>query len=819
MNQKEYSQQVPNSQKGWDYIFRIAADIVTKHGGKVSISRPTDTLKDSIDDMGDTPDIWRNIDNVRVARTVSRDMGSGKSRRDRSSITDGNMTLAKRGMHYAPSRLIGKYCRIFSDQIRRPTSIQVEVFDPEVREKDQFNKFRMLAKVDAANNPKFRQAMELAGTPEMADMRPGEPRDFGEWKVWATGIYKNDQSRSIEILVDTALMVNDYENAIRPMLAAELRDAGVAVLMPYLDQSGRPRVELIPYEHCILPDTTDNWQSMQLGGVCREMTMERIVMEGGGRIPADVLKSMAEQAGGNRFHTWRVWTVYFIDHLEETRGTDGEGLRVILPEGASRDGYTDVKTYTYEVCFEARLLDAGNIKREGTDGMKDWERRFICLHAGLHEDQVRYRDSMRFTRIPLIARAVNMNSMSVRSLTQVLMDMMEPFESLWFQLKKLIPKIIPPGPHFSVAVIQAAIEADGKPWNLKKHLMLFKEEGVSFEKQATMDDPDGNRGASRGVGMNQGVIPEFERIISAMVGILNFVEGAVGFNDATAGKTVAERTAVRTAQMMAAGTQSSITPWTEAMDSIELELFRRMYGCWQNTYRSGRGARLFRQMFGDAVERNVELTIDNDPVSVGISLQIGAKESELADLRAMMQADVAANPGVLSAGDQLEVLRIARRNVALAAQVLSEKVRKNTDDMRKHEMEKIQLDQQKVAMADEAQTRRMQQQQQLDFDLKMQLAQFMEQSKAEIEASRQEHAMSLAEFNGQVQAMLQGEELDSSEREVETMARSAEEVQRDKSRSAERVASEKGRVSERIAGIAAAARERAAKKPPVGKKK
>lgn len=813
---------LPNSQKGREYIIRHAVAILDRHSRGRTVVMPgeqNDPVQRHND--GRSVYIWRNIDGVRAARQFARGLDSGRDWMRQHTMKDSSgKDVTTRGHDFATSKLWVKYCNLFVEQMQRRTSLRVEVFDPEVRRKNAKAKFKVLARIKESLNPDFKRIMSASPVPEAAMMGPGEPQSEQEFTEWSTGEYKDDQSRTIEILVDAARRMNDYDLKIRPRIAEELRDAGIVTVLTELDPYGIPKVSVWPFEETILPDTKDNWANPQFAAVQVNMTIDDIAIAAGSEIPDEYLRAMSKFRNGDRTQTFRVWKVWFIDTLEETYATDQMGNRVEIPEGAPGDGMTDVRRLRVRVVFQCNLVEATGVDLRLPPGSSHWEGRFMPYGAGLCQNQIKYRDSLGQARLPLFAHAVGMEEMRVKSLAQRAMEQAWPFEALWQELKHLIGKIIPPGPFIDSESIQNAISdttVDGNKYDLKARISLLKDEGAFIYDRVDLSDPQGVRPEK--LFLNQGVIPEFTRILDAMNGILQMFEQALGFNEATAARDAEARSAVRNLQMIAAGTTAALSPYTRAMDTIELEIGKRIYGCWQNAYRiAGRTRSIPGQIFGDAVERNVELTIDNDPVSLGFHLDIGATDEDLSILATAMGQSTQADPQALTIADQMYVMELAKRNVKLAARVLGHRIERNKAKAQENQKEMIALDQQKVQMAAEAQMQQMMAKLQAESEMKMGIEQFKAQTLAEIEQMRQTGSMELEQLRGQIQAMLLGEELGSKEGIADGLNESNERMNTESLDSSEREEREKARVQLEVARISADSRAKAASKPPVGKK-
>lgn len=818
MEKEELTTEVPNSAKGADYIIRHAVAIMDRHTKRFTPHPGVQNEPQQRLDDGGTPDIWRNVENVRAARYVARSLNSGKPWRDQHTLRDsGNNEVVTRSNTWAPSRILGKYLALFVEQMMRNTSLRVDVLDPEVREKNAKAKFKVLAKVKESQNPQFKSLMAAAGMPDAAEMPADMPQSEAEWAEWASGVYKDDQSRTIEILNNGALTLNDYWLKIRPRIAEELRDAGIACLLPVLDPYGIPRIHVYPYESCLLPDTNDNWANPQFGAVQTWMTIDEIAVDAGPAMSSEVLREMSRVNQWDRTRKQRVWKVWFVDTLTDTYATDPMGNRVELPEGASEEGMSDIKRQRYKVVFQCNLVDTSSLNLKKRDG-RPWEDRYFAYNPGLADNQIKYRDGMGQARIPLIAVAVDMEEMRVRSLTQRAIDMFEPFEALWFELKKLTSKIIPPGQVLDIEAMEEGHTIDGVVYGIRENIRLLRDEGTVLAKRADITDPLGGKGEK--VMVLPGYVPPFMEILQSMDYILRGVEQALGFNEATAARDTGERTAVRNLQLIAQGTTAALSPWVRAMDTLELELYRRIYGCWQNAYRIfGKTKSIPGQIFGDAVERNVELTIDNDPESLGFSLEVGATAQDLDILAAAMDQAIQADPKAVTIADRMYVMDIARKNVRLAARILTSRIDRNIK--RSHEMQKemVALDQQKIAQAAEAQMQQIAQKIQMEADSKIALEQFKSQVMAEVKEREYQHKMEIEQLKAMLNASVVAEELDSDERIAEGLNKSNEAMNRESVEASEREARIKAGTSVETARIAADARRNAASKPPVGKKK
>lgn len=716
---KSPTRALSNSEKDWRYVANIMRVFGQRHGGYCSVQYPVVQNGElpPPDPNGISLNIWNNWLEIAHNRAFvtgtdsplrHKKVHSGTSPAADDVKISENLWRASTNWHL---RVIDKIMLGIED---RATDIIVTALDKESLDRATRERFMQKARIVAAENPQLKAQSEAMGVP--MKIPAGQPQDLMEWQLFAGEDIKDAAAMTIELALSHCNVVDRYMDIVRPAMARELLTTGIVVLATVSDANGMPVTKVIPLEEAILLETKDNWARPRVMGFYEDLSYEDVIERTGDfsdKQLARVRKLCADRANGSMswtnsspkpdlLGTVRVMTLFFMDTNKLTTGEGPDGFR--RPIDPSEAGeYSNVKARHYEVCYQgSMIMENWAMPSWDEETINDEEKGPLCWGCGHAAGSQRMKSALGRVRMPMVARALRMNNMVVKAPAAVARAHYEPINALAYKIYDMVHGIRKPGIKFNPDDLIGLKDGDGK--NLMKPidvLKLYIDENILMVNDIVSDESQSVRRRGDGVQPLEARIGPIAELMDMLRGLLSLFEMAMGFNDASVGNTMGERTAARNMQAMQLATDRSQEPLHKVQDFVETEACLSRYGVLQDLVKSGRNVEIPERLMGPAGMQIVKFTADIDPGDIGLRLQVRMGEAERQAILDSLGQDKA--QGLITSDEFIEAVNTPNLKQMMVRLKYRRDKREEAQQQRQLEIQA--KDQEKVAMANEGQAK------------------------------------------------------------------------------------------------------------------
>lgn len=715
---KSPTRALSNAEKDWRYVANIMRAFGQRHGSYCSVQYPVVQNGElpPPDPNGISLNIWNNWLEIAHNRAFvtgtdsplrHKKVHSGSSPAANDEKISENLWRASTNWHL---RVIDKIMLGIED---RATDIIVTALDKESLDRATRERFMQKARIVAAENPQLKMQSEAMGVP--MKIPAGHPQDLMEWQLFAGEDIKDAAAMTTELALAHCNVVDRYMDIVRPAMARELLTTGIVVLATVPDANGMPVTKVIPLEEAILLPTKDNWARPRVMGFYEDLSYEDVIERTGDfsdKQLARIRKLCSDRSTGGMswvgntpkpdlLGTVRVMTLFFMDTNKLTTGEGPDGFR--RPIDPSEEGeYSNVKARYYEVCYQgSMIMENWAMPSWDEETINDEEKGPLCWGCGHAAGSQRMKSALGRVRMPMVARALRMNNMVVKAPAAVARAHYEPINALAYKIYDMVHAIRKPGLKFNPDDLIGFRNPDGTTMSQMDILKLYIDENILMVNDVVADTDQSVRRRGDGVQPLDARIGPIGDLMEILRGMLSLFEMAMGFNDASVGNTVGERTAARNMQAMQMATDRSQEPLHKVQDFVETEACLSRYGVLQDLVKSGRNVEIPQRLMGPAGTQIIKFTADIDPGDIGLRLQVRMSEAERQAIIDSLGQDKAA--GLITSDEFIEAVNTPNLKQMMVR--LKYRRDKREEAAQRNKLESQKLDQEKVTMANEGQAK------------------------------------------------------------------------------------------------------------------
>lgn len=722
------SQNRPDSEKDGKYVLEY---IKAMH--KQWCGYPNQAYSDSGSAISGTWNIYASPWEMAKLRAFSRALNNGDANRKAHQLNDADSNGAQTAMkiHWDPSMEQWKPMNvIFQALAMRDTKLTAYAIDRQSVDARTAARYERLAKVHRANDPQVAQMNAMMGVD--GGIPANEPQTVEELDIHESMGPKDEQTVALTQAV--ALMHNKtrYSSRVRPRIAEELRDTGIAVVFTKVMASGLPVSSVVRIEDAVLPWCEDGrFEDMPWCGIIEFMLPGEVVAEVGsawGKEERDAVYELAKTtsctdgrtyANNGTYMTYRrtgrvaVFRGWFKDTnkfpISQRKGRNGNTVYKV-GEAEGKRWKTD--RTDYEVVYQGNWVIGTHDGPDGPTGKNK------CLYwgCGLASDMARMREEPYTTRLPITVRAYNMTDMRNTSIAKIAMIKCIEIEELYIKLRDAIRKSIPPGlGPYNVQALIRSMEGLSMPGvTMVSHLIeMFSQTGSVPYVERDLDDPqaDFSRTTTPLFSPHAGFIGDVERLSAQIDWHKNELFQTLGLNDASLGNTAETRTAVGALKIQMQGSSAALGFLFDCFDRIEEQVALQEYGMLQCSLLAGYeltgrvGGDGLSKMFGAPAEKYLRFAAENDPGQVGIQVRQQMTDEQKMQLNEAL--DISIRSLQITAVDKYFIMQAEDYGVAI--HLLKSRIELNEKRKHQQQMELMksqgdaQLQAQQLAMQTEQQ--------------------------------------------------------------------------------------------------------------------
>lgn len=543
--------------------------------------------------------------------------------------------------------------------------------------------------------------VEAANHPEIAP-QVGEPEDMEQLAMTIDFGYKNNKALQSEMAVD---YLHQYNNASREDKAVVMSeyDFGIGGYKAWVDDNGIPRYRAINPEslivsYCEKPDFSDAmfigevidvnlvdlapyFSAVEMAVIC-----DKVKGQYGNPTTFDQLKK-------NFYENFKVQVV----DLEFLSYDTTVYKQKLDKRGNVRFGKTDYqdidKTTNVHHSGEAEPKYLKNTKKNlyrtkwivGTSMMYDY---------GLAKNQPRKLSSWWDVSFSFVIEAWNFYKMQFAGVTERLIPLADEYHETRMKLQNIKKKLIP----YSISINESALENvnfgnGGEKWSTKQLLDFFFQNYILLHRTDDLDDANGGKQPNPIDVKVTGMVADLLSIRQEMDRIKLDCMDMAGLNEVTTGNAN-PRMLTTGLELANQATNESLSLISESTKSLKFRLSDLLIQLLQCAVANNKVTILHKAMGSDTVK-----TFDIDPEIANREFGIFMQEAATMQDRQMLLQDLNLkdSQGLIDPSDKIMVWSC--RNVKQAGYLLAYKVRKRKEQAEKHELEKINLNNQGASQA------------------------------------------------------------------------------------------------------------------------
>lgn len=713
------SKERPNSEKDAKYILAWGRAILAKQRSLVMAGAMLD------DNTGRVPNLYNNYMLTNEVRQFTRCLNDVARYKRVFALNspEANNILTGRQMQWKTPMDQGPYFdRLRDILVNRDTDAVATVLDPQAKDAHIDGLLEMKAALVLSTDEAVRGASESMGI----DVAPAanEPQDLTEFDLFQRMGSKPAVAATVELTMQAWRNLVDYQRAVRRPMADSLIDDNITIVVLWMNNMGIPIPMPVRYENCLIPWTSNNFQTMPTFAVRVFMTPSEIMAEMGDDCTPAVRRRLQKMGYRQSMQSVNMVSPLFGSGTILNPNINEDGIEVIkfwfmdyntfdvaerkddgtamLADKSMDPSEYEFRRNQYDVVYQGCFLPNTS---DGKDGEVDHDKELGSISWGcrMAYNAPRQRKEIWKTRIPVAIGTYDMNNMTCLSLGARMMAAYEPVIMASLEMKALILNIIPPMIIVKEEWLNNVTAHDGSGQAKRSDIIKAAlQGGVLVVNTRNPDNPDDKGDDIKvGIQINDAFIPDFSRLSALIDYEMARFERIAGFNESNNGGTVDERTAVRNMNMMAKSQARALKPVTDCMDQLETDIYRIVYGMMQCSLVAGKEIDWIGPMIGEASARVARLTYDTDPGWMGIEVKAMSTEEERLELEeALSQAAV---DGTITVDERLAIRGM--RNTALASEILAVRREKREKTAQQNQMAAIQQQSQGQAQVVEMQAK------------------------------------------------------------------------------------------------------------------
>lgn len=394
--------------------------------------------------------------------------------------------------------------------------------------------------------------------------------------------------------------------------------------------------------------------------------------------------------------------------------------------------------------YEKRDMDGGGFVVGKTDKKKKGDREYhedrrndvfrckwiidtdVVYDFGLENDMVKKASRYWDACLPFIMHAPNLHNMETTSIVEELVPIVDAIHLAWYKLQNVVAQARPRGIEIEIGALEdVPLQGNGETLTPLQLIDLFNKKGILVYRRIDASGNVSNYSPIRE--LNNGLGTEAQEYFALISNHFGLIKNFIGLNDITDGSTPDERTLNGVASLAAEATNNAL----HHIFNAEKSLFERLYdNAAARIYDSiiFKKSEYYTDAVGETIYGSLSKMEHKALRELGVRVEFAPSDNERQKLE--LDANQAMVAGQITLSDKYEVMSID--NLKMAQQVLAYRIKKNTEEAHKRDMEKIQAttDQQKqsVLIAEEEKRKTLEMEVQLksallqqEYQLKMQL--------------------------------------------------------------------------------------------------
>jgi hypothetical protein len=322
--------------------------------------------------------------------------------------------------------------------------------------------------------------------------------------------------------------------------------------------------------------------------------------------------------------------------------------------------------------------------------------------------------------------APNLHNMETTSIVEELVPIVDAIHLAWYKLQNVVAQARPRGIEIEMGSLEdVPLQGNGETLTPLQLIDLFNKKGILVYRRIDASGNVSNYSPIRE--LNNGLGTEAQEYFALINNHFGLIKSFIGLNDITDGSTPDERTLNGVASMAAEATNNAL----HHIFNAEKSLFERLH---DNAASRIYDSITFKKSdyYYDAVGKTIHehlIKMEHKPLrELGVKVDFAPGDNERQKLEIDANQSIAS--GQITLSDKYEIMSVD--NIKMAQQILAYRIKKNTEEAHKREMDKIQAttEQQKqsVLVAEEEKRKTLEMEVQLksallqqEYQLKMQL--------------------------------------------------------------------------------------------------
>lgn len=589
---------------------------------------------------------------------------------------------------FTPIPVLPKMIRIINSLFRKIVML------PEVRTIDPYSDYDKKDYYDTEMaNINMREVLGQAGLdPSLMDNdEPDQPKDREELQIKMDFKWKHNLTIAIEKGLDKFGIDIDWEEE-REKTRENLIKKGAGGYKIYTEEkSGRVNARSVDISSFICSATKDPYmRDIWYGGEITYVLVSDIREHLGDGITESELERIALKHKGQHGNP-----MYF-----NNGSTHG-----VASYDSARIPVLDLSFKNENLfIYESRKLPNGNTvvgrtdqRRKNKDNRKTYEdRRGDIMRCkwiidtdyvydyGLENDMVKKASRYWDAALPYIMQAPGLHNMETTSLVEEVVPMVDAIHIAWYKLQNVIAMARPRGVEIEIGALEdVALVDNGENLTPLQLLDLFNKRGILVYRRTDASGAISNYSPIRE--LQNGLGAEAQEYFSVIDNQFNLLRGFLGLNDITDASTPDERTLNGVASLATEATNNAL----HHIFNAEKSLFERLFdnaACRIYDSVAFKDSGYYSDAFGKTVYESIRKMDKKSSRELGVKVDFAPNDNEKAKLEADINQSIANQQITLA--DKYEIVHVV--NLKLAQQMLSYRIKKNTEAAHDREMEKIQ---------------------------------------------------------------------------------------------------------------------------------